>query len=462
MRFVDFYLAPYRPVLVAALVLVGMVLFWPVAFGQAQPGSPPGLNVPGLPGIPGLPGTTPQRPEEKPVAPIVPNYLELSSDDSLAKQAANVQRMLKEGNFTAVANGQDVLRDYYEKYFFPSWTKAANRSKLQQLRSQLIVTELGNYARSGGPPRDALVQIAFNTLSSYVKNDQLDPAVRVSALLAIGELNERERPTGGGMQPPVPLASALPVLVSVLKDPQQPDALRLAALVGVERHCAAGIADTNFRDTEVIPLLAQIAADKNVPAGKDAKVCEWFRVRAIDVLAITGQGGPNGQYIQMVLGFVVDDQESPKVRLAASKALGSFDYSQVQGLNLLTIPQGLGKMVLELCVADIQTASQSGNLSKLEPRQLALYVGSAQQGMRGVRSAFAGKPEDQLVGKLNRSLDEVTKALTDSANARNPSMELVRLLPPALNNLNTALQDFANAIPSTPPAAGGNAQNSSP
>jgi hypothetical protein len=119
-------------------------------------------------------------------------------------------------------------------------------------------------------------------------------------------------------------------------------------------------------------------------------------------------------------------------------------------------------MVLELCVADIQTASQSGNLSKLEPRQLALYVGSAQQGMRGVRSAFAGKPEDQLVGKLNRSLDEVTKALTDSANARNPSIELVRLLTPALNNLNTALQDVTNAIPSAPPAADGNAQNSSP
>jgi ABC-type transporter Mla subunit MlaD len=82
--------------------------------------------------------------------------------------------------------------------------------------------------------------------------------------------------------------------------------------------------------------------------------------------------------------------------------------------------------------------------------------------MRGIRSAFAGKPEDQLVSKLNRSLDEVTKALTDSVNARNPSMELVRLLPPALNNLNTALQDFANATASSPPAAEGNAENPSP
>lgn len=464
MRFVASFVTTRAAVLAAAWVIVGTVVSEPVVFGQAQPGtppagSPPAVTVPGLSGIPGLPGTTPQKPEEKPVAPTVPSYLELSTDDSLAKQAANVQKMLKDGNFTAVANGQTVLRDYYEKYFFPSWTKAANRSKLQQLRSQLIVTELGNYARNGGPPRDEVVQIAFNTLSSYVKNDQLDPAVRVAALLAIGELNERERPTGGGMQPPVPLPSALPLLVSVLKDPQQLEALRLAALIGIERHCAAGIADTNFRDTQVIPLLVQIASDKNVPADKDARVYEWLRVRAIDVIAISGQAGANGQNIQTLLGFVVDDKESPKVRLAAAKALGGFDYSQVQGVNLLAIPQGLGKMVLDLCVADIQTASQSGNLSKLETRQLAQYVGCAQQGLRGLRTAFAGKPEDQLISKLNRSFDEITKALTDSANARNPSMELVKLLPTALNNLNTALQDFAAGASSAPPASGQGSQN---
>ncbi|HPZ83655.1 MAG TPA: hypothetical protein PL064_09475, partial [Thermogutta sp.] len=344
---------------------------------------------------------------------------------------------------------------------FPSWTKATNRSKLQQLRSQLIVTELGNYARAGGPPRDLLVQIAFNTLSGYVKNDELDPAVRVAALLAIGDLNERERPTGGGMQPPVPLASALPFLVSILKDPQQLDALRLAALVGIERHCGAGIADTNFRDSEVIPLLVQLASDKNVPEGKDPKVHEWLRVRAIDVIAITGQAGPNGQNIQMLLSFVTDDKESPKVRLAAARALGSFDYSQVQGVNLLTIPQGLGKMVLDLCVADLQTVSQTGNWTKLETRLLAQYVSSAQQGLRGVRAAFAGKPEDQLISKLNRSLDEVTKALNDSLNARNPTMELVRLLPTALSNLNTALQGFA-AADSGAPSANEGAQAGSP
>jgi len=129
----------------------------------------------------------------------------------------------------------------------------------------------------------------------------------------------------------------LAFLVSILKDPQQLDALRLAALVGIERHCGAGIADTNFRDSEVIPLLVQLASDKNVPEGKDPKVHEWLRVRAIDVIAITGQAGPNGQNIQMLLSFVTDDKESPKVRLAAARALGSFDYSQVQGVNLLTI-----------------------------------------------------------------------------------------------------------------------------
>lgn len=407
--------------------------------------------MPGLEGIPGLPGTQPQQPEEKPVPPEIPAYLELSVDESLSKQAATVQRILRDGNFTAVANGQQLLADYYERFFFPSWTKPANRSRLQQLRSQLIVSDLGNAARGGGPPRDLLVQTAFRVLSDYAANAQLDPAVRVSAILAIGELNERERPTGGGMQPPTPLPAALPFLLSVVQNQQELDALRLAALVGLERHCACGIADANLRDQQVIPLLRQLASDKNPPPNRDAKVHEWFRVRAIDVLAATRQPGANGDNVNLLVGFVADEKEAVRVRLAAAMALGNLDYSQAQGVAPLPVVQALGKMVLDLCIADIQAASQAGSWSKLEPRRIAHYVGSAQQGIRGVRSMLTGRPEDQVVGRFNAALDGITKALNDSANARDRSGELARLLPPALTTLNTALQTLAAA------AAGGGA-----
>lgn len=436
---------------ISALVFRSGLLAQPPGGGPAaQPGAPPsappgGSTVPGLEGLPGLPGTQQQQPEEKPVPPALPSYLELSTDDSLAKQAATVQRILRDGNFTAVANAQQLVQDYYEKYFFPSWTKPTNRSRLQQLRSQLIVSDLGNAARNGGPPRDLLVQIAFRTLRDYAQNPQLDPAVRVSAVLAIGELNERERPTGGGMQPPVPLPTALPFLLSLLQDANQPDAIRLAALVGVERHCACGIADANLRDQQVIPLLRQLAGEKNPPPNRDPKVHEWFRVRAIDALAATRQPGANGENVTLLAGFVADDKETPRVRLAAATALGNLDYSQAQGVAPLTVVQALGKMVLELCVADIQAASQAGSWSKLEPRRIAQYVGCAQQGIRGVRTMLTGKPEDQIVGKFNSALDGITKALNDSANARDPATELARLLPPALTALNTALQSLTTA-----------------
>lgn len=442
----------------SALLFCAALAAQPPGGGLAtQPGAPPagrpgGSTVPGLEGIPGLPGTQQQQPEEKPVPPTLPSYLELSSDDSLAKQAATVQRILRDGNFTAVANAQQLLQDYYEKYFFPSWTKSSNRSRLQQLRSQLIVSDLGNAARSGGPPRDLLVQIAFRTLRDYAQNAQLDPAVRVSAVLAIGELNERERPTGGGMQPPTPLAAALPFLLSLLQDTNQPDAIRLAALVGLERHSACGIADANLRDQQVIPLLRQLAGDKTPPANRDSKIHEWFRVRAIDALAATRQPGANGENVNLLVGFVADDKEAPRVRLAAATALGNLDYSQAQGVAPLSVVQALGKMVLELCVADIQAASQAGSWSKLESRRIAHYVGCAQQGIRGVRTMLTGKPEDQVVGKFNSALDGITKALNDSANARDPATELARLLPPALTALNTALQALT-----APGTAGGGA-----
>lgn len=446
------------PIGTAALAAV----CWAWGVVQAQPpGPPPGLGgpgpgagapppggVPNIPGLPPLPGTTPEVPEPKPVPPAVPNYLELSVDNTLAAQRQNVQRMLREGNFNAVANGQQVFRDYYVNYFLPSWTQAANRSKLQQLRTQLTNSELGNMARAGGPPHDLLVQIALQTLADYVKNEQLDPAVRVSAMLAIGELNDRERGVGS-TQPPAPCAAALPVIIEALTDAQQSDAVKLAALVGLERHCVIGIADANVLNSQVIPLLLSMAQEKNPPAERDAEVHAWFRARAIGILGGMQALGANTQVVQALTGMVGDAAEPVRVRLAAAQALGGLNLSSAQGVDFAAVTQALGKMVLDLCVADVQ-ASLAGSANKLSSRRIASYVYSAQTGLRAVRSAVGGQPVEQAAAKLSTALDGVTKALNDAASARDPNADLLQRLPRALGTLSTAVQALQ---PAAPPAA---------
>ncbi|MGQ9823029.1 MAG: hypothetical protein ACUVQK_14305 [Thermogutta sp.] len=448
------------PIGVAALAVV--LWAWGLAEGQ-PPGPPPGLGgpgpgagaappggVPNIPGLPPIPGTTPEAPEPPPVPPQVPNYLQLSVDASLAAQRQNIQRMLREGNFNAVANGQQVFRDYYVNYFFPSWTQAANRSKLQQLRTQLTNSELANMARGGGPPHDLLVQLALQTLTDYAKNDQLDPAVRVTAMLAIGELNDRERGIGSSA-PPAPAAAALPVLIEAITDPQQMDAVKLAALVGLERHSVIGIADANVLNSQVIPLLLNLAQEKNPPAGRDADVHAWFRARAIGILGGMQALGANTQVVQALAGMVGDAAEPVRVRLAAAQALGGLNLASAQGVDFAALVQALGKMVLDLCVADVQ-ASLAGSANTLSSRRIASYVYSAQTGLRAVRGAVGGQPIEQAVGKLSTALDGVTKALNDAANARDPNADLLQRLPQALGKLSTDVQALQPAAPAAPPA----------
>lgn len=428
--------------------------------GAPPPGGAPPGGVPNIPGLPPIPGTTPEVPEPKPIPPTVPNYLELTVDESLAAQRQNVQRMLRDGNFNAVANGQQVFRDYYVNYFLPSWTQSANRPKLQQLRTQLTNSELGNMGRAGGPPHDLLVQLAVQTLTDYVKNDQLDPAVRVTAMLAIGELNDRERGVGSS-QPPAPCAAALPVLIEALTDAQQSDAVKLAALVGLERHCVVGIADANVLNSQVIPLLLSMAQEKNPPAGREPEVHAWFRARAIGILGGMQALGANAQVVQALAGMVGDAAEPVRVRLAAAQALGGLNLASAQGADFAGMAQALGKMVLDLCVADVQ-ASLAGSANKLSSRRIASYVYSAQTGLRAVRSAVSGQPVEQAAGKLSTALDGVTKALNDAANARDPNADLLQRLPQALGTLSTAVQGLQPAAPAAPAATGAPATAAAP
>ena len=57
------------------------------------------------------------------------------------------------------------------------------------------------------------------------------PAVQVNAMLMIGELNSVE-------QPPTPLPEALDAMIAAVQDTKLSDAVRVAALVGIERHVA--------------------------------------------------------------------------------------------------------------------------------------------------------------------------------------------------------------------------------
>jgi len=128
----------------------------------------------------------------------------------------------------------------------------------------------------------ALNQLLLSTLRKNATDAQYHPAARFNWMLIIGDLNEVEKlPSGTAKEKPLP--AALPVLISVEGDETQPDSVRLAALIGLDRHATAGGIDDAARQT-LVPNLQKIVARRSPPEGRDAEVHKWFQDRARAIL----------------------------------------------------------------------------------------------------------------------------------------------------------------------------------
>ena len=77
-------------------------------------------------------------------------------------------------------------------------------------------------------------------MSKIAKSDKYHPAVRINAMLTIGDLNSVDSIQSAQN---VPLANAMPVLLETVNDDKLIVPVRIAALVGINRHVTAGVND---------------------------------------------------------------------------------------------------------------------------------------------------------------------------------------------------------------------------
>jgi hypothetical protein len=282
--------------------------------------------------------------EEEPGAVVdTGGYLTLTADAEKKGKEAQVRQILKKGTFEGAEQAE--FDDYFKNYFFRSWADPSFISKVTDQRARL--RNLFQQSR-GAAVHDHLLAISLGFLKILAEKN-FHPASRYNGMLAIGELNETEQ---SGANVAVPYASALPVLLQTLKSGPT-DALRVAALRGLLRHCKEGkegIASSQTRDTEVIPTLLELAKSRP-PKGRSPDGHAWMRVLAIQALAELGVAGaanvaavgPSGVIDAMVA--IVGDPASPlPVRCAAVRALGSIP----PGPKAATTPAKLAVLVRQL------------------------------------------------------------------------------------------------------------------
>ena len=209
-----------------------------------------------------------------------------------------------------LASSAGALKQGYEN-IFNAMTQPAEFKDIQARKAE-VLKDLYNSGRTGNLAVAKFIRdIAFTRCEELAKGNY-HPATRVNALLMLGELNDQEM-VSLEKKPPVPMARALPVLLSYVEDPQTPDALHVAALYGVQRHALFNARRWNAADKDRVSAAMVKIAESPKPAAREAEAHGWVQNIAIDTLVSIGNPSTEAKLASIVFGAPTKPDASQQV-----------------------------------------------------------------------------------------------------------------------------------------------------
>lgn len=344
--------------------------------------------------------------EAAPPAAVRRSYEPLPYTDGLKTKRTEVQRWLRGGEIPA--DQRRVFESYFKEYEIGRWTQPDQLNQLPIRRRELI-----NALKTAkiSSAHDELVALSLDFLGTLAGEPKRHPAARFNAMMAIGELNRRE----ADGEDPQPLPEALPLLLGASGDVNQIDAVRVAAILGLYRHAALGIADAQFRDNQLIPAMLALVQSKTA-AGRAPEGHAWMRSRAIDVLGMLGEMGQQGAVPKALAVIVADRDEDLLVRCAAARALGSLVYPANHGLDAWKLSSELGQLASDACLAEFERMDKEAEQEKRKQRRpLGAMMGMGYE--MGMDSGMMAEPDAMsggagMPGGFGRPKEETKEDVT--------------------------------------------------
>ena len=292
---------------------------------------------------------------------------------------------------------------------------------------QQDVTELVNYRKGlsshfrtaiPGETHDHLAHLALDFLKKLVGGDY-HPAVKINAMLAIGELNSVEQ---SGHDAAVPLPEALNVLIAGVESKKLSEGLRTAAMVGVLRHASAGISGGEARKKVNDVMLPLATAD--VPAGSALSARAWMVAQAAETLGALGSVGENNDVFAALLKIVVNAKLPLLLRCAAADALGRLDYSSAGGINPLETATALGQLAINVCKDGLAAKMDTTRVPfrrrmvhRLDAVLMALS-GMDEKTHQGIESLAKEQPQKTFVDGLQKAVKDAVNTLDHKTDSR--------------------------------------------
>ena len=186
--------------------------------------------------------------------------------------------------------------------------------------------------------REELINLTYTYMWGIVRGN-FHPLAKFNAMLVVGALNESEARTGGGSpSPPLPLAKALQDMIVELENPQQNDAVRVAAMIGIQRHAKLDgqqPASNRMAGSKKVDLVGKVAKILYgvKPVNRSQVGHNWLRRMAIETIGYTHDPGVGNKNAKEFARILADESESRSMRLAAGLA-----YSRLEFDNAPPIP----------------------------------------------------------------------------------------------------------------------------
>jgi hypothetical protein len=277
--------------------------------------------------------------------------------------------------------------EFLVQYFFPQWTTEEGLKTIGNER-QWLLREL--QAAKDSAARKYLLDTTLIALRR-IADDQYRPVSRYNAMLTISLLNDVEATIGAQTTAPEPMAAALPFIVQQFEKPESPDAVRVAALLGMIRHVEL----ENFKPstsapipaalkTKIVDHFVELAETVDPPPGREAEVHTWLRRRAIEGLAAACLTTPDPRLVTVVENLIRDEEESLAVRTTAAAALGRMSLQSPVKIDVAALAKDLGYLALVACDAEL-TAGLERRKQDLEREQrlAGTYSGDVALGIGG-------------------------------------------------------------------------------
>lgn len=319
------------------------------------------------------------------------------AQNALAGKKSEITKMLRDGKVE-----QPLFNDYFNKFLLPQFTagQATSVDTYPRLRKELKI-----FSNTG--KGDALKD--FNKLVLAGMKDILikpnDQAAKVNAMLVLGDLTEMD---GDGR--PRPLADSLALLSAAAASPKFPDAVKLVAMIGLDRYAAAGAIPAE-KQTSLSQMCRQLLQQAEPPAGRTKSGHNWMRRSAAQFLARLGSPGPNDSVLNAMLDIAADPQAPVTLRCEMAHCIGQLKIPAGTKADLRALANTLGHQAVEICSKEIDRA-----IDEKQPasRRVLMYsVSSAREGVERLQSAAAGTDHSKFVAETAAKLKAMYLELDD-------------------------------------------------